>query len=68
MNPSGQIHGDALTPHVVFHVEPPLCGGHREEVRRVSVKKDVLEMASTEEEVVKAVLSDKSKLEEKLGC
>ena len=32
------------------------------------VKKDVLEMASTEEEVVKAVLSDKSKLEEKLGC
>ena len=71
MNPSGQVHGDALTPHVVFHVEPPLCGGHREEVRRVSVrvvKKDVLEMASTEEEVVKAVLSDKSKLEEKLGC
>jgi hypothetical protein len=50
MNPSGQVHGDALTPHVVFHVEPPLCGGHREEVRRVSVrvvKKDVLEMAST---------------------
>ena len=66
MNPSGQVHGDALTP--VFHVEPPLGGGHREEVRRVSVKKDVLEMASTEEEVVKAVLSDKSKLEEKLGC
>ena len=64
MNSSGQIHGDALTPHV----EPPLCGGHREEVRRVSVKKDVLEMASTEEEVVKAVLSNKSKLEEKLGC
>ena len=38
MNPSGQVHGVALTPHVVFHVEPPLGGGQREEVQRVSVE------------------------------
>jgi hypothetical protein len=69
MNPSGQVHGDALTPHVVFRPHCVVVTGKKyKEFQLGDVNKDVLEMASTEEEVVKAVLSNKSKLEEKLGC